>query len=375
LLAQGFRVGFDARPLVARWTGMRTYTVHLVGELLKIAPELEAWLYFHSGEPDKGVPSHPRLRWRKVAAPFGWWWTLFQLPAVLQREGIALFHADYLVPPLAPCPTIVTMHDAISAMFLEPSGLRARLVTNFLSLLSVHRSRFVLVPSASAKRDVCRLFRVAPEKVVVTPYGVSEQFQPMPKEEARRRAARQWGIEGRFVLTVNFFRPRKNAPILAAAFRELRKRKVSIDWLVFVGVAPDPLKQRLVQVAAEVSDRLIFTGYVPDDALPLLYNAAEVFAFPSRYEGFGLPVLEAMACGTPVVAGDAPAVNEIVGDAALLVPPNDWRALADAIERVLTDPLLAERLRHQGFRQAASFPWSRTATLTYRVYQAALRRL
>jgi len=369
------RIGFDARPVVARWTGMRTYTGRLVRELVKMAPELEVWLYFHLGEAEEGLFSHPRLRWRKVAAPFVWWWTFFQLPAVLRREGIALFHADYIVPPFAPCPTIVTMHDAISAMFLEPSGLRTRLVTNLLSLLSVHRSRFVLVPSESARRDVARLFRVAEEKIVVTPYGVSEEFRPLQKEEARQRVARRWGIKGRFVLTVNFFRPRKNAPILAAAFRELRRRKVPIDWLVFVGVAPETLKRCLCQVAAEAADRLLFTGYVSDEALPLLYNAAEVFAFPSRYEGFGLPVLEAMACGTPVVAGDAPAVNEIVGDAALLVPPNDWRRLAEALERVLTDALLAERLRQKGLSLAASYSWSRTAALTYRVYQAALHRL
>jgi len=130
-----------------------------------------------------------------------------------------------------------------------------------------------------------------------------------------------------------------------------------------------------LSAAREHAKDVVFTGYLPDEWLPTFYSAAEVFAFPSRYEGFGLPVLEAMACGTPVVAGDAPAVNEIAGGAALLVPPNDWRALADAIEQMLTCVSLAERLHQKGLHLAASFSWSRTAILTYRVYQVALRRL
>ncbi len=362
-------VGYDARPVVSRWTGMRTYTVNLVRELLTLAPDLMVRCYFHQGEPDPLLPCSPRLQWRRVTAPFGWWWTFFQLPSVLRREPVDVFHADYIVPPLAPCPTVVTMHDAISAMFLEPADLKTRVVTNALTLLSVHRSRFVLTPSESARRDVARFFRVPLRKIVVIPYGVSPLFRPILKEEGKRVVAARLGIEGRFILTVNFFRPRKNAPVLAAAFRELRRRQALVDWLVFAGVAPEPLKTRILQSAGDAADRVIFTGYLPDEMLPFLYSAAEAFAFPSRYEGFGLPVLEAMACGTPVVAGDAPAVNEFARGAAVLVPPNDWRLLAEALERVLTDNALAEELREQGLNRAAQFSWSRTARETFAIYQ------
>lgn len=367
------RIGYDARPVVSRWTGMRTYTVNLVRQMVRLAPTVEFRLYFHTGEPDEALPPRPNLRWQQVKAVNGWWWTLFQMPAALRKDGVVLFHADYIVPPLAPCPTVVTMHDAISAMFLEPSGLKMRMVTNLLSFISVQRSRFVLVPSESAKRDVARLFLVPLSKIVVTPYGVSETFRPIPKEFAKQKVAERFGVEGRFILTVNFFRPRKNAPVLAAAFRELRCRRVPVDWLVFTGVATDALKRHILQAAGDVADRVVFTGYVADDALPFLYNAATVFAFPSRYEGFGLPVLEAMACGTPVVAGDAPAVNEIAGDAALLVPPNDWRALAEALGWVLTDGALAQTLRERGLTQAALFKWEQTAQLTLRVYERTMQ--
>lgn len=365
-------IGYDARPIVLRWTGMRTYTVNLVQELLRLDQDCQILLYFHEGEPDVAIPFSQRLKWRKVTAVNGWWWTLFQVAGAIRHDGTQLFHADYIVPPFAPCQTVVTMHDAISAMFVEPADVKTRLVTNSLSFLSVHRSKFVLVPSESAKKDVARSFKVAPRKIVVAPYGVSEIFRPLPKKVSSEVVAKRFGITGRFILTVNFFRPRKNAPVLAAAFRELCRRRVPVDWLVFAGAAPENLKHRLLQIAADAADRIIFTGYVPDQDLPFLYAAASVFAFPSRYEGFGLPVLEAMACGTPVVAGDAPAVNEFARPAALLVPPDDWIALADALERVLTDKELTEILRQKGLQLVGNFTWQRTAQLTLNVYKRAL---
>ncbi len=348
---------------------MRTYTLNLVRELLKAVPDFEGWLYFHRGEPDNCLANHPRLRWRAVNALTGWWWTVFQVPTVLHRDGIKLFHADYIVPPFAPCPTVVTMHDAISAMFIEPSDLKTRIVTNMLTFISLHRSVAVLVPSESARRDVQRLFKVPARKIFVTPYGVSSVFQPIPKDLAKKRVAQQFGIEGRFVLTVNFFRPRKNAPVLAAAFRELQRRRAPVDQLVFVGAAPEPVRCAILKAAGDYAKEVIFTGYLDDEWLPVFYSAADVFAFPSRYEGFGLPVLEAMACGTPVVAGDAPAVNEFARSAAILVPPNDWLSLAEAIERVLVDNELAESLRQKGLRLASNYTWARTASLTWQVYK------
>lgn len=362
-------IGYDARPIVSQWTGMRTYAVNLLKELVHLEPKANFRLYFHIGEPDISLLSLPNLHWREVKAISGWWWTIFQMPVTLRLERIELFHAEYIAPPLSTCPTIVTMHDAISAMFLEPSGIKARTVTNLLSFISLQKAKFVLVPSESAKRDVARLFKVPLRKIFVTPYGVSENFRPMPKEIAKRKVYERFGIDGRFILTVNFFRPRKNAPLLAAAFRQLRRRSIPVDWLVLVGAATEQLKKQILQIAGETAERIFFTGYVADDDLPILYNAADVFAFPSRYEGFGLPVLEAMACGTPVVAGDAPAVNEFAKPAAILVPPNDWHSLTEALELILVDRDLAESLRQKGLQIASRYTWACTAALTWQVYQ------
>ncbi|MCS7253692.1 MAG: glycosyltransferase family 4 protein [Armatimonadetes bacterium] len=367
------RIGYDARPATMHWTGMRTYMLNLVSELAKQYNDYEAILYYHPGRGANLTPLASNVKWMPLNAPSGWWWTIFQVASAVRQNRVELFHAEYIIPPLCTCPTAVTMHDAISAMFIEPSSVKARIVTNALSFISLHRSKVVLVPSLSAKRDVIRLFKVNPKKVFVTPYGVSAQFKPMEKTTAKWRLHQLLGISGRFILTVNFFRPRKNAHVLTLAFRTLIQRGVPIDWLVLAGASTEQMKQSLLNVAGEAADRLIFTGYVSDEVLVLLYNAADVFAFPSRYEGFGLPVLEAMACGTPVVAGNAPAVNEFASKVALLVDPNDYKALADAIERVLTDNELSQRLVMDGFNVASSYTWDKTAKLTMQAYRAALK--
>jgi len=366
------RIGYDARPAAMRWTGMRTYMLNLVSELAKQFTNYEAMLYYHPCDVADLMPLPDRAKWVPLRAPSGWWWTLFQVTAAARRDGIGLFHAEYIVPPLCTCPTAVTMHDAISAMFIEPSSVKTRIITNALSFVSLHRSRVVLVPSNSAKRDVVRLFKVNPKKVFVTPYGVSAHLKPMEKAAAKRELYRLLGIRGRFILTVNFFRPRKNAHVLARAFRRLIQNGAPVDWLVLTGASSEYMKQLLMKVAGEAANRLVFTGYVSDEMLSILYSAADVFAFPSRYEGFGLPVLEAMACGTPVVAGDAPAVNEFARNAALLVNPNDWREVAEAIERVLTDDELSHRLVRAGLEVANTYTWERTAELTMQAYEAAL---
>jgi len=359
---------------VMRWTGMRTYMLNIVNELARLFKNYEALLYYH--EPIRGdfpaVPSN--AKWRAIKAPSGWWWTIFQLPSIAMRDGIELFHAEYIVPFMCRCPTIVTMHDAISAMFIEPSSIKARIVTNALSFISLQRSRAVLVPSQSAKSDVAKLFKVNPAKIFVTPYGVSPHFKPMQKELSKQLLASRLGINGRFILTVNFFRPRKNAHILVKAFRKLLREKAPVDWLVMVGASTEYMKQTLLRIAGEAAEKIVFTGYVPDELLPIIYSAADVFAFPSRYEGFGLPVIEAMACGTPVVAGDAPAINEFASNGAILVDPNDSDALANAILSLLIDKELAENLIKMGLRIASEYTWERTARMTMQVYELALRR-
>ncbi|MCS7225217.1 MAG: glycosyltransferase family 4 protein [Armatimonadetes bacterium] len=368
-------IGYDGRPVVYRWTGMRTYTVSLIDHLLRLVPNVKVQIYYHHGEPDTAMANHPNLTWRSVSAPTGWWWTFFQIPAVLRQEKVDLFHADYIVPPLASVPTVVTVHDAISALFLEPSDVKTRVLTNALTFLSVHRSRFVLVPSRSAQKDVARLFRAPLDRLVVTPYGVGAQFRPGDKKRAIQRLTDRFQLPESFILTVNFFRPRKNAPLLAAAFRELKRRKVPVKGLVYVGGCPQSVREKVLLAAGEWGPFVHFTGYVDDEWLPDFYRACDVFAFPSLYEGFGLPVLEAMSCRAPVVVSDAPALCELVGDAGRIVPAKSLKDLTDALEEILTSPDLREILSQRGRQRAEQFTWDQTARISWSVYQKAVGQL
>ncbi len=371
----GLTVGYDGRPIVYRWTGMRTYTVCLIRHIVKVAEDLNIRIYYHYGQPDRAIPVHPRIEWRQVGAPTGWWWTFFQIGRVLRQEKVDLFHADYIVPPLASVPTVVTVHDAISALFIEPADFRTRLITNALTLLSVHRSRIVFVPSQSAHRDVVRCFKVPERKITVTPYGVGDEFRPGDRRQAIERLRTRFPVPDSFILTVNFFRPRKNAVLLASSFRELTKRKISIGGLVFVGGCPEEVKRKIIASAGESAERIAFTGYVDDRWLPDFYRACDVFVFPSLYEGFGLPVLEAMACGAPVVVSDADALKELVSDAGIIISVRSPSLLADALERVLTDRELKARLSEKSLCRAERFAWENTATTTWEGYQNAVRRL
>lgn len=365
-------IGYDARPIVYRWTGMRTYTVNLVRQLKRIAPWHNYDLYFHGGQPDETAFSEP-MSWRRASAPLGWWWTFFSVPAALRCDQADLFHADYIVPPLASCRTVVTIHDATSMMFLEPAPFKVRMITNILTFIAAHRSPFVITASESAGEDIVRLFRVPARKIVVTPYGVDPAFQPIPKEQARRMVRERYGIVGRFILTVNFFRPRKNMHRLIPAFTRLKRDGAAVDTLVLTGGATAAAREWLMRmVPADLADNVIFTGYVPDDDLPLLYSAASVFTFPSLYEGFGLPPLEAMACGTPVVCADASSLPEVVGDAGLLVSPRSVEALTDALRCVLEDASLSDRLIQRGLVRAREFTWERTAEQTLAVYNRVM---
>jgi glycosyltransferase involved in cell wall biosynthesis len=203
--------------------------------------------------------------------------------------------------------------------------------------------------------------------VTVTPYAADPIYRPMDREAARRAVAERFGLRGPFVLAVGVLQPRKNLPRLIRAFgRVAREAPHALALVGKPGWAHEELKRAVA--ASGLGSRVKFTGYVPDADLPVLYNAAELFVYPSLYEGFGLPPLEAMACGTPVVTANVTSLPEVVGDAALAVDPTDELALADAIGRALTDEALRERLRTAGLAHAALFSWERTAALTLQVY-------
>jgi len=296
----------------------------------------------------------------------------FILPGQVARARLALLHGLAFVSPLAcPCPTVVTVHDLSFALFPEyfrgPNGLYLRLMTR----ISCRRAAHVIALSENTRADLLRLYGLPAERVTAVPNGVGAAFYPRPCGE-RAEFKRTHKLPESFILFVDTLEPRKNLVALVKAFAILHARHSALKLILVGGKGwyHDQIFGAVERLGLE--DQVVFAGYVPDADLPLWYNAASVFAFPSRYEGFGFPVLEALACGLPTITSTAASLPEVAGDAALLVPPDDVSALADALHRALTDGALRQELSAQGPARAAQFTWEAAARRTASIYQQVL---
>jgi len=306
-----------------------------------------------------------RIPWRRIV------WEQTRLAAESQR--LDLLHGLAFASPLAAgCPTIVTVHDLSFLRF--PAAFRAfqRLYLGLITRISTRRAARVIAVSESTRQDVIAFCGVAEENVVVVPNGVTDAFKPADAAAVGVfRAAKK--LPEHFILFVGTLEPRKNLVRLIDAFAACRRGATRPAKLVLAGGKGwfyETAFRRVHELSLD--DEVIFPGFVPPDELPWWYRAADLFVYPSLFEGFGLPVLEAMACGTPTITSTASSLPEVAGDAALLVNPEDTGALSEAIRRVLDDPSLRESLRGAGLRQAAQFSWTRTAVETAQVYRAAL---
>jgi glycosyltransferase involved in cell wall biosynthesis len=361
------RIGIDARTLAAPKTGDRTYCLNLTRALARVDRDNEYLLYLQHDTPLADLAS-PRFHKRLLPAPVGWSWTPFLLPTALRRDGCDLVHVQYIVPPSCPVPLLTTVHDVSFRRHPRWFPLKHALLLNLLVPIAMNQAERVITCSEYTKREMIALFGTPPEKIVVTPYAADPIYHPMPREEARQAVRERFGLRQPYILSVGVLQPRKNLPRLVEAYARIA-REVP-QHLVLVGKegwAFEGLRRRVAE--SGVTSRIHFTGYVADADLPPLYAAADLFAYPSLYEGFGLPPLEAMACGTPVVSSNATSLPEVVGDAARTVDPRDTQALATAMAEILSSGELREQLIERGQGRASAFSWDRTARETLRVYE------
>jgi len=282
-------------------------------------------------------------------------WQQAFLPRLAAGLGLdVLYCPSYTVPLWSRCPRVVTVHDLIAWKRPDLCRLRNLLHLRALVHASVNAARMVMVPSEVVKRDLIEIFRTPEEKIRVMPWGVDLNIQRCDRDSARELVRGWYGIDSPFILFVGVLEPKKNLPSLLQATRRLGV------LLVVVG-APGWGERRVRRVITrEGPDVVRSLGFVPEERLSALYSAAEVFAFPSLIEGFGLPVVEAMACGTPVVTSDDPALRDTCGGAALHVPAQDVGALAACLRQVLEDPRRRAELAERGLRRAAEFTWERS---------------
>lgn len=362
------RVALDAHVVGRRMTGNETYVVNLA-DALAVRPEVDLVTYLDAGrtwphDPPPGSVRHLRLRAPQLRIPL-------ELPVRARRDGADLLHVQY-VAPISRLPVVTAVHDVsfedIPQVFSRATTLRLKVSIR----ASVRRSGAVLALSEFTRQRILHHYGVRPEKVIVAPAGVSGRWRRIDDRVVDERLM-PLGLPARFVLAVGNLHPRKNIPRLVRSVARLRSAGADDIGLVIAGQRSwraDDVVDAIRQVGGE--DWVTLTGYVADDVLEALYNRAHIVAYPSLYEGFGLPVAEALAIGAVVVASDSTSIPEVAGDAALLVDSTNDEALSEGLIRAATDDALRARLAAAGPKRAASLTWDACAAASVEGYRVAL---
>ncbi|HKH71797.1 MAG TPA: glycosyltransferase family 1 protein, partial [Vicinamibacterales bacterium] len=297
------------------------------------------------------------------------------IPMDLRRERIDLFHAPhYVLPPLTPCKSVVTIHDCIHLRFPQylPNSFAYAYARSSL-WVATHRASRVLTVSEASKRDILRYFHVPEAKIDVIYNAIDDRLGEPLRDEEIGQVRERYQLNDPFVLYAGNIKPHKNLERLIEAFHMLRRGGLEQVKLLIIGdeVSQYATLRRAVH-RHKLHKHVRFFGFVPDKTLAALYRLASVFVFPSLYEGFGLPPLEAMASGTPVITSNVSSLPEVVGDAALLIDPYDSAEIANAVRRVLTEPALAADLRQRGLARVKDFSWERSVARVRDIYQEVL---
>lgn len=364
------RVVLDARTLDDHFPGIGRYTFHLAQALDQVAPDLDLTLVVNPRARSTRFPpleqALPHVRLIPVPhspfAPQSQW----LIPRLVRHLRPDLYHSPYYVLPyLTPGPVVLTVHDTIPTRFPAYFSPPRRLLIRTLKRVAIRRACWLLADSATTARDVITFFGADPARVTVAPLAPASQFRPQPPDVIAALRAR-YQLPERYVLYLGSDKPHKNLTTLLQAWPQLAEEAARGPGLLLVLAGPLSSRPPWSTLPA-----VRVLGPVPEADLPALYAGARAFLFPSLYEGFGLPALEAMACGTPVLCSRVPALVETMGDAAVLLSPTDSEAWARALHRVLMDDALCARLSERGLDHARTFTWECTARLTVEAYESA----
>jgi glycosyltransferase involved in cell wall biosynthesis len=368
--------GLDGTPLNQSLTGVGHYTLELAHALARIAPEdrFELVSLLPSlGQAERESPSNLRItqvRANRLSRRF--WWQV-GLPRYIRRSRFRVFHGtNYSVPLVKSCPTVVTIHDLSLLLWPQTHTQHLARRARWRLPLMARRADAIIVPSQSVKTEVCEHLGIDDSTITVIPEAPRSSFWQVADTLAVRR---RLNINDDFILFVGTIEPRKNLLTLVRAFEAVLRNRSCDMQLVVVGnegwmtsELHDFLK------TAAVSERVKFVGYLGDEDLRALYSSCRAFIYPSLYEGFGLPLLEAMACGAPVITSDIPSIRETVGDVAVLVSPTNVDELARGIARLLENRVEREERSVAGKQHAAKFSWEKAAAATLNVYREVSRK-
>lgn len=366
---------FDLSPAAHERAGLGRYAASLARALLDLGVPLTG---FVNDPNDGGLPpplnrlrtftAHlPRKRWRLRAAL-----AYFGGPSLRRTfPNVSLFHAtEHLLPIIPGARTVFTLHDTAYLLHPRYHLLQNRLYLTLMMPRFLARADRVICVSENTRRDALRFYKLNPDKTCVIPEGVEPRFASISDAHILRAVRERYQLPPRFVLYLGTLEPRKNLNTLLEAYAVLRRSLPEVGLVIAGGKGwlYEGFFEKLRALGLE--PHVTLTGFVPEADLPALINSAEVFAYPSLFEGFGLPPLEAMACGVPVVTSNAASLPEVVGEAGVLLAPTNVMAWAEALSAVLLDPALRADLRARGLRRAARFTWEATARQTLAVYRS-----
>jgi glycosyltransferase involved in cell wall biosynthesis len=368
------RIAIDASTISTQG-GPRTYVLGLLEALLQIDKENEYIVYYNDPVHLGRFPKAREIVLRGISPVARLWREHVLLPLACRREKIDLLHCPKsAIPFFSSCPVVVTLHDLIPLSHPETEKFAARVYWRLQIPNAAKRSDFIITDSEDARKEIINDFNVAPERIKAIMLGFDPAMLELRDQNTGVTVRDRYGLPERYILYVGTIQPRKNIDSVIEAYFALRLESPTVPKLVIVGRKGwlyDSLFRRISELA--LTDKVIFTGFIPDEDLPFIYDGAQVFIYISLFEGFGLPPLEAMACGVPVVVSNTTSLPEVVGDAGISVMPTDIEAIVSALKTVLDNSEIAEKMKKKGLERARSFSWERCARETLEIYSIAIR--
>ncbi len=369
------RIGIDAHQVGTELAGNVTYITSMIDALADIDRSNQYTLYMTKPSAvERYANRWPNFTVRRIVPHT----PIIRIPIVLNTElrlrPVDILFVQYTAPPFAPCKVVTSIHDISYEHLSETFTRRSRFQMKLTIRQTARKAAHIVTPSEYSRQDLIKTYHLSPEKITMIPLASPHFFKPVSDMEEIKRIRQKYDLSGDFILGVGSIQPRKNLVRLIEAYSMLVKKRDDVPQLVLVGKRSWLFEEtaRATNIHG-VDHRVNFTGFVPDEDLPGLYSAAKCFIYPSYFEGFGLPPLEAMRCGTPVIAGDRTSLPEVVGDAGLLVDPFDTNAIASALEIMLSDDKLRDSLSKKGLERASKFSWIESARQTLEVFEKVVK--